>query len=805
MAPIKVNNPQQEVICEVCGSKYPSKNELFRHLGSKTSCLTQEQHRAFLKMVGARKTEKIIVLYGYIPSDYYLKYGITHGSKLIGDNGEPKKGLRDGNHASQLVLEAIHHVAYDGDVSESMKDEKCNRSFGNSARANDHVAQEEFSGALTEVLMTNVPPLIVVKDSDKDDDSMEKEAVEHWIDEVNIVLNEKMVDISRETCISYPGKIVVFGRLKAPKQFNAERDVAHVRIDYLLPAELLYGKNRIKELCNIDISLEEFLKQLPTFEPAGAVSYHNGQNLWINSYLFQLKKLMQRFSTPVVELDVNDDDAVLSKEFNRRKRFNSGKGSKTNSISNAKNQRSDKNNDSILSNLKNTRERASDTKEKERFLQRKRYHNFTPTVMAHEFLSNRRVDRFYHRATVRLEHVTDRPFAVLSIKGDLFLHGQIRCMIGLFVAIVKGYISEDILDAVFDEDVVDLIPMPPAPLTGLFAAEANYMNWEGKMQAVLLPRKLEQYKNGWGTQNVIDAVEALRKEMYNKVAETWYNCGDPPNSENYLPIVSDWLDTILKPWAKTAIHQLESYREWKHIHDSVDTRNGDLTAITERLVPPLSSVSPDVPALYAKVLKLLREASASGNWPSTTPKRQLVMVSTAEGENGEQGRSTSLSMAHFRAKSNAHEPISAYQWKEGQGGASGSFSVGAMPGNQCEQPKANSLFPELMRAAFELEIALYPHRQPSSTIAINRNAQFRPHLDNGAGAGQSTSLIVALGHFSGGELMVEGEKHDIRYKPCEFNGWKQRHWVRPFKGERYSLVWFTPKGCDGIRGIDLCT
>ena len=123
-----------------------------------------------------------------------------------------------------------------------------------------------------------------------------------------------------------------------------------------------------------------------------------------------------------------------------------------------------------------------------------------------------------------------------------------------------------------------------------------------------------------------------------------------------------------------------------------------------------------------------------------------------------------------------------------------------MPG---EQPKANLLFPELVKAAFELEVVLCPNRPPSSTIAINRNAAFRPHTDSGAGAGQSTSLIVGLGHYAGGQLVVEGEKKDIRYSPIEFNGWKQRHWTLPFGGERYSLVWFTPKGCEGMRGIDL--
>ena len=54
------------------------------------------------------------------------------------------------------------------------------------------------------------------------------------------------------------------------------------------------------------------------------------------------------------------------------------------------------------------------------------------------------------------------------------------------------------------------------------------------------------------------------------------------------------------------------------------------------------------------------------------------------------------------------------------------------------------------------------------------------------------SMIVGLGDYSGGELMVEGSQHDIRYKAVEFDGWKLRHWTRPFRGERFSLVWFTP-------------
>jgi hypothetical protein len=101
---------------------------------------------------------------------------------------------------------------------------------------------------------------------------------------------------------------------------------------------------------------------------------------------------------------------------------------------------------------------------------------------------------------------------------------------------------------------------------------------------------------------------------------------------------------------------------------------------------------------------------------------------------------------------------------------------------------------ELMIACFKLEKKLFPARPPSSTIAINRHAQFKPHRDNGAGNGQSLSLIVALGDFCGGELLVEDDAIDIRYNPKEFNGWSKRHSTLPFCGERYTLVWFTPQG-----------
>jgi tRNA U38,U39,U40 pseudouridine synthase TruA len=166
-------------------------------------------------------------------------------------------------------------------------------------------------------------------------------------------------------------------------------------------------------------------------------------------------------------------------------------------------------------------------------------------------------------------------------------------------------------------------------------------------------------------------------------------------------------------------------------------------------------------------------------------KKRPVPVSNLDA-NGVPLPSANAHLPYMRIQQHAVEAIS-------DPGVGGSFSVGCLP-KHLAQPKGNALFPELMRACFELEKVLCPHRPPSSTIAINRHAQFSPHRDSGAGSGQSQSLIVALGDFAGGEIVVENQAHDIRYRPLEFDGWMQRHWTLPFVGERFSLVWFTPLG-----------
>mmetsp|Transcript_4650 Transcript_4650/g.6048 ORF Transcript_4650/g.6048 Transcript_4650/m.6048 type:complete len:840 (-) Transcript_4650:96-2615(-) len=830
------SSAKKQIICKGCKEPFPSKNALFRHLRlSAGKCLTPEEYDDFMKYVVNREEncEKIAVLYGYIPSDKYLRQGcevhkqslssLGSGDLQNSDDDTPSShhGLRDGEHAAQLLLEAIQIVSLGKDIENeeiikkspnscSSKLFKANRSYGCNTRQYEivnHLAQDSYTGALNEVMSLKTPPLIFNENfSEEEKNISQKVAVEQWISKVNKVLRQKisyLVGQGHSLETGSEGQVKVFGRISVPKKFNAESNVSHRRIDYLLPADFLYGP--VAE-ASLGKTMEEFCELIPSFHPDHIVEHDNKEG--VLTVLYKLKKLMQKFCSHVVERETTDADALLENKIKSQSDKNNEESDNKGRVT--KKPFTDEN------SLNKTKDNSK--KEKDYVLKRRRYHNFTPKMMAHEYLSYRRLDRFFHRATVRvnelksisvdvgLQTIRDgsRPFAVLSLKGDLFLNGQVRAIIGLYIAIIRGLIHEDIVDCIFDEEYANLVPAPVLPTTGQYAAAAWYIGWEGKLKATLCPRKCDTNFAGWNTPEILLTLRNFEEQMHSSIIRAWSFRDEVDanveNNEYTSQSGSKWINTYLVPWSERAKEQLDNYRKWKKARDFVDESNSTSLTVAARLLPPLDSISSNVPKLYQKVLECLRDINSSNLWPSTTPKRLLVMVSSGD----DAKKRTSLAVAHMKARSNTEERVSAYSYREGEGGASGSFSVGAMPGSQCGQPKGNKLFPELMKAAFALEIALYPDREPSSTIAVNRNAQFRPHVDNGAGAGQSTSLIVALGTFTGGELMVEGEKKCIRYTPLQFNGWTQRHWTLPFRGERYSLVWFTPKGCEGIRGIDLC-
>lgn len=600
-----------------------------------------------------------------------------------------------------------------------------NRSYGNAGRGGEVTRQDDSSGALTEVLCVKIAPLI-------------NKTVDEWIGETNQAISAKLTG---------KAQIRILGRHEMPHhKFNAEMDISHRRNEYLLPVDFLFNGKGSRT--DFEKSFPKFLSSLKASEKPERPTEET------LTYLYKLKQIMKLLCCQIEELDPNDPAAMMEKEYSEKKR------------------------------KRQTKQRKPKERATKKVLRRKRFHNFTPRVMAHEYLAFRRLDRIFHRGSL----IQDKKhFFALSLTGDLFLLGQSGRVIGLLVAIARGLIPEDIIDCMFDEQYVHLVPAPELPTFALIAGEASYMMWEGKAKLVMNARRTKHYADGFNSETVLNRVIEWEEMVHQSIMETWLQKG--LDEDGRLTAEREWSEQVLEPWAIQARKQLEDYRQWKV------SQAGTIAA---PLVASLDSIDKTVPEAFEKVLHYLREADASGLWPSTTPKRQLVMLST---KTDDENFNASLAIAHLKAKFNRDERSSAYAFEEGQGGASGSFSVGSFPGDM--QPKGNELFPELMKASFELERAIMPDREPSSTIAINRNAQFRPHTDSGAGAGQSRSLIVGLGSYSGGELVVEGEQKDIRYKAIEFNGWTQRHWTMPFQGERYSLVWFTPKGCEGVQGIDL--
>jgi hypothetical protein len=98
----------------------------------------------------------------------------------------------------------------------------------------------------------------------------------------------------------------------------------------------------------------------------------------------------------------------------------------------------------------------------------------------------------------------------------------------------------------------------------------------------------------------------------------------------------------------------------------------------------------------------------------------------------------------------------------------------------------NKKFPNLYRLLKKFIAETHPDFK-YTTIQVNKNLECLPHIDkNNVG----DSYIIALGDFIGGELTIEGQNYNIRNRWKRFDG-RKAHWVEPFEGERYSLVFFT--------------
>lgn len=76
-----------------------------------------------------------------------------------------------------------------------------------------------------------------------------------------------------------------------------------------------------------------------------------------------------------------------------------------------------------------------------------------------------------------------------------------------------------------------------------------------------------------------------------------------------------------------------------------------------------------------------------------------------------------------------------------------------------------------------------------TSITVNDSFKSYPHYDNNDGI----SMITALGDFTGGRLIIEGNPVNIQNKIYYFNGKTQLHWTEEFIGRRFCIIYFTRK------------
>jgi tRNA U38,U39,U40 pseudouridine synthase TruA len=420
--------------------------------------------------------------------------------------------------------------------------------------------------------------------------------------------------------------------------------------------------------------------------------------------------------------------------------------------------------------LKRVESDRSPTKELNRFRTlafkiKRPWHNYCdPTLRAspNHDMTQRIVDRarfldfvlYNHKDKDKDNHQNNKKeeelYILYEFRGDEFLSQQVRRIVGAAVAMVHGWLPNDFIETSLQTDVI-LQETPLAPTGYLYQAAARYHYAELCHKGVQLFDIVKEPKSNdasasWATIRMTDNPnEWIQQQLLSDMTMT------TSSSNKNNKWLAELRDTVAPRICAAA--QLNQ----KQIDSSAADDDGDVDGHF------WNTAAAAVPQEYARVLQLLQDIVANGEWPATSVARSKV-IGTLE------------------------HPT-----------RSGSFTVvDETKFDTTSIPQANTLFPELASAVFQLQASISSssgnNNQTSSHCAVNCNAQFTPHVDSGRGAGQSLSTIVGLGEYRAGEIVVEGDAHDIRYKPLQFDGWKLRHWTRPFSGERFSLVWFTPEG-----------
>jgi FkbM family methyltransferase len=385
----------------------------------------------------------------------------------------------------------------------------------------------------------------------------------------------------------------------------------------------------------------------------------------------------------------------------------------------------------------------------------------------------RSVDRSRLSGFIVNSNNNDEALVVVEFKGDGFVTGQIRRILGTAIAITNNWLPSEFFDIATRSDVCIEAPVAPPGRTYFSIARFHFVEL---IKGSILFENSHTESERW--------LQLLQRRL---LKERFIHEEEE----------KDWIKTLeenICPRIHTQLQKISSddeFRRKQRIQENQKT-------LSDEVLNNHVDYSRE-PKCYEKTLSQLRDVCENRKWPMTSAARSRLIRSPITKCDAEPIEST---RTPGTIRSGTASNFQGYLSQ------CGSFTVTNPKLHHGRPALGNNLFPGLVDAIFELETELatdeilsaegmkrtFNERRKGSThCAVNRNAEFTPHVDSGKGQGQSLSMIVGLGDFSGGGLFVEGASYDVRYKPLQFDGWKQIHSTEPFSGERYSLVWFTPE------------
>jgi hypothetical protein len=216
------NKAPDPAICEGCGVTFASRNAVFKHLKDTDGvCLDKGGYYDFIRYVrNTTKPKKVVLLYGYLPCPPRIRNGQDAGTILLQATHRLQNemdGIEEEEEGNDDAGDENDGIGLNGSQNDNKVVRSLNRSYGNSARgASACLAQDEDTGAITEVLTTRMHPL------------RGNMTIEQWLDRVQSTLDNMFPREEKYmegfTCTP----IRILGRQDMPNvKFNAEMDVGN--------------------------------------------------------------------------------------------------------------------------------------------------------------------------------------------------------------------------------------------------------------------------------------------------------------------------------------------------------------------------------------------------------------------------------------------------------------------------------------------------------------------------------------------------------------------------------------------------